>query len=172
MRKILLALCLLPPLSALAEDFNVTEIVAAHNRWRELVGVAPLTYSTSLATSAQQWAKHLQQNNQCKMQHSKTEGVYGENLYWGSALLWSDGKRELQKVAASKVVDDWAGEKSDYNYSANRCTPGKMCGHYTQVVWRSTKAVGCAVAVCADSKEQVWVCQYQPAGNWVGEKPY
>jgi hypothetical protein len=28
------------------------------------------------------------------------------------------------------------------------------------------------MAVCGDSQEQVWVCQYQPAGNVVGRKPY
>jgi len=47
-----------------------------------------------------------------------------------------------------------------------------MCGHYTQVVWRSTTTVGCAMAVCKDSQEQIWVCQYQKPGNWVGQKPY
>jgi hypothetical protein len=29
-----------------------------------------------------------------------------------------------------------------------------------------------AIAVCEDTREQVWVCQYQPPGNWVGHKPY
>ena len=47
-----------------------------------------------------------------------------------------------------------------------------MCGHYTQMVWQTSTKVGCAMAVCEDSQEQVWVCQYQPAGNWVGKKPY
>ena len=32
--------------------------------------------------------------------------------------------------------------------------------------------IGCGMAVCDDTKQQIWVCQYEPAGNWVGERPY
>jgi pathogenesis-related protein 1 len=39
------------------------------------------------------------------------------------------------------------------------------------VVWRDTKEVGCAMAICAN-KSQLWVCNYYPAGNMVGKKPY
>jgi pathogenesis-related protein 1 len=172
MKRLLLILCLLPALSAQALDIDEHEMVAAHNRWRAKVGVAPITYSSELAVSAQKWANNLKQNNECRMKHSDPQGKYGENLYWASALEWSNGKRELQKVTTAKVVDDWAGERADYNYKDNSCAKGKMCGHYTQVVWRSTTTVGCAIAVCSDTLEQIWVCQYQPPGNWVGEKPY
>jgi hypothetical protein len=106
------------------------------------------------------------------MQHSKPDGKYGENLFWASAVLWTDGKRELQQVKPKKVVDDWANERNDFDYAHNRCATGKVCGHYTQVVWRSTTTVGCAVAVCGNTLDQIWVCQYQPPGNWVGQKPY
>jgi len=147
--------------------------VSSHNKWRAEVGVAEkLTYSPTLATSAQNWANHLKLTNRCEMRHSKPKGKYGENLFWGSALTWSDGSKELQKVTPEQVVDAWGSEKVDYDYAKNSCTPGKMCGHYTQMVWRSTSQVGCAMAVCQDTKQQIWVCQYQPAGNWVGKKPY
>jgi pathogenesis-related protein 1 len=46
-----------------------------------------------------------------------------------------------------------------------------MCGHYTQVVWKDSKEVGCAAYQC-DDKSQVWVCQYKPAGNYVDQKPF
>jgi pathogenesis-related protein 1 len=70
------------------------------------------------------------------------------------------------------VVNSWGNERADYNYKNNSCREGKMCGHFTQLVWQSTTSVGCAVAECEDSHEQIWVCQYQPAGNWIGQKPY
>jgi hypothetical protein len=35
-------------------------------------------------------------------------------------------------------------EAADYDYKTNRCRAG--CGHYTQVIWRDTKELGCAVA--------------------------
>ncbi len=158
--------------NALAIAIDAQSIISAHNRWRAKVGVPKLVYSPSLAVSSQAWANHLRDTNQCKMRHSVPEGKYGENLFWASAMQWSDGRRELQIVSAKKVVDSWGSEKADYHYKKNSCLPGKMCGHYTQMVWRTTTEVGCAMAVCAKSQEQVWVCQYQPPGNWVGRKPY
>jgi pathogenesis-related protein 1 len=159
--------------SAFAGNFDRAAFISAHSKWRGDAGVKEkLAYSRELETSAQAWADKLKQDNQCKMQHSEPEGKYGENLYWASALKWSDGRLEMQKITPRHVVDNWGSEKADYDYAKNSCKPGKMCGHYTQVVWRDTRKVGCAVAVCADTKQQIWVCQYQPAGNWVGKKPY
>jgi pathogenesis-related protein 1 len=171
MKRVFL-LYLMTTLSAQAESFDATEMLAVHNHWRTKVGSPPLIYSPELAASSQRWADHLKVENHCRMQHSQPDGKYGENLYWASAIRWSDGKREVQQVSPQKVVDTWGNEVKDYNYALNSCTQGKMCGHYTQVVWKSTARVGCAFAVCADSSEQVWVCQYQTPGNWVGEKPY
>ncbi len=156
-----------------AADFDSAAMVSAHNKWRTDVGVKQkLSYSPALAASSQVWANQLKQSNHCKMKHSEPDGRYGENLYWASALKWSDGRNELQKISPQHVVDSWGSEKADYSYKSNRCTPGKMCGHYTQVVWRTTQKVGCAMAVCKDTQQQIWVCQYQPAGNWMGDKPY
>jgi pathogenesis-related protein 1 len=172
MKRLLLVCFLLPACTAHAYDFDAQEMLAIHNHWRKTVGAPPLQYSTELAASAQEWANHLKNSNHCEMQHSQPDGHYGENLFWASAMEWSDGRRELQTISPKTVVNDWGNERADYNHGSNTCAPGKMCGHYTQLVWKSTKAVGCAVAVCQDSLNQVWVCQYQPPGNWVGKKPY
>ena len=156
-----------------ASDFDRTAFITAHNKWRIHAGVTErLGYSTALADQAQAWADHLKTTNHCQMRHSKSDGRYGENLYWASAMRWSDGRKELQKVTPEQVVDSWGGEQADYDDRTNSCAPGKVCGHYTQVVWRTTTTVGCGMAVCDDTKQQIWVCQYQPAGNWVGERPY
>ena len=156
-----------------AGEIDTAAFIAAHNKWRAKVGITEkLRYSPALADTAQAWADNLKLTNHCRMRHSESDGQYGENLYWASALAWSDGRNELQKVSPGQVVDSWGSEKADYDYVSNRCTQGKMCGHYTQMVWRTTTTVGCAMAVCEDTREQVWVCQYQPAGNWTGRKPY
>lgn len=172
MLRFLFGCCLLTAFAAQALDFDTQEMVAAHNRWRKTVKTPPLSYSPELAAASQEWADHLKRHNHCQMQHSKPDAKYGENLYWASAVQWSDGKRELQRVTPREVVDDWGKEREDYDYKSNSCAAGKMCGHYTQVVWRTTTTVGCAAAVCEDTLEQVWVCRYQPPGNWVGQKPY
>ncbi len=169
----ILPITLLLALSAQAAKVEPAAIVAAHNKLRAEVGVTKkLTYSKTLAASAQAWANNLKRTNHCQMRHSEPDGKYGENLFWGSAVDWTDGRKELQKVSSKRVVEDWGSEKADYDYNSNQCAAGAMCGHYTQIVWRTTTKVGCGVAVCEDTKEQVWACQYQPAGNWVGKKPY
>ena len=155
-----------------AAGVDADAIVAEHNKWRSDAGIAEkLSYSPALAKSAQAWANQLQQVHHCQMQHSNAHGRYGENIFWSSALIWSDGSRELRNVSPKELVDKWASEKASYDYASNECT-AETCGHYTQLVWRSTTQLGCAIAVCNDTHEQVWVCHYQPAGNIFGEKPY
>jgi len=66
------------------------------------------------------------------------------------------------------VVDSWGNEIENYNYEDNSCSG--VCGHYTQIVWATTKKVGCAKIKCDGN--DIWVCNYDPPGNWVGQKPY
>jgi len=147
-----------------------TEMVKAHNRWRQKVRVPALSWADDLGDTAQQWAEHLRDANDCNMVHSGASKL-GENLYWASAVSWSDGGSERQEVTPAQVTDSWGSEKADYNYATNRCVSGKMCGHYTQLVWKGSTEVGCGMAVCGDDS-QVWVCNYRPAGNFIGRKPY
>ena len=155
-----------------AEAIDQAAIVATHNKWRAEAGVPTLSYSADLAKSAQLWANHLKQSRHCDMQHSNANGRYGENLYWTSPLIWSDGRKELRKVSPTEVIDSWGNEKADYDLALNACKAGAVCGHYTQIVWRDTLKVGCGMAACNDNHEQVWVCHYSPAGNISGESPY
>lgn len=146
------------------------EMVKAHNRWRQKVGVPPMRWAADLGGIAQQWAEHLRDANGCNMVHSNTRQL-GENLHWASAVQWSDGRIQRQRVTPTQVTDSWGAEKANYNYATNRCAKGKMCGHYTQMVWKSTTELGCGMAFCSDDS-QVWACNYRPAGNYVGRKPY
>jgi pathogenesis-related protein 1 len=145
---------------------DATAMLAAHNRWRSGVGVPPLRWSDKLAGIAQGWADHLTSNG-CSMYHSGNG--YGENIYQASALMWSDGRNELQKKTPQHVTDSWGSEVKFYNYADNSCSG--VCGHYTQLVWKTTTEVGCAMSVCGNNS-QIWVCSYYPAGNFVGQKPY
>lgn len=159
---------------ALALDFRQQqELVRAHNRWRAAVGVPALVWSDRLAAQATAWATWLKERNACAPQHSpdNPKNRTGENIFWASPVIWSDGRKERQEIAPAAVVDDWAGESRDYAYAANSCASGRMCGHYTQVVWKGSREVGCDFAVCRDGA-QVWVCNYSPPGNFVGQRPY
>jgi len=53
----------------------------------------------------------------------------------------------LQNGGTSIVVA-WDGEKSDYTFATRTCASGKVCGHYTQVVWAKSKYLGCGYAYC------------------------
>lgn len=157
-----------------AQDSNMADgMVAAHNEWRKKVGVGPVQWSADLAGAASEWARHLAGKLGCNMQHSRNEQREGtgENLYWASPVVWSNGRRETQKILPLNVVDSWGSESSDYNASNGTCRAGKVCGHYTQVVWRNSREIGCGMASCGDHS-QVWVCRYRPAGNFVGQRPF
>jgi len=144
-------------------------MVNAHNHWRRAAGVPDLRWSAPLADTAQRWADQLQQQG-CRPSHSGTRRL-GENLYWASPRYHSGGATQVQHVRAGDVVNAWASEQRDYDHASNTCARGKICGHYTQVVWNSTTDIGCAKAVCTD-RSQVWVCNYAPPGNWRGQRPY
>jgi len=60
----------------------------------------------------------------------------------------------------------------DYTYSTNSCASGKVCGHYTQVVWKNSTKIGCAGVVCSNGGGIIYGCNYDPPGNYSGQKPY
>lgn len=131
-------------------------IVNRHNYWRSKVGVRPLKWSSRLSLRAKKWANHLRSEN-CRVYHSS--GKYGENIYWSIRM----------KNTPESVVDEWADEIQYFDAKTGKCKGGE-CGHYTQIIWKNTTKVGCAVVQCGE--KEIWVCEYSPAGNWVGQKPY
>lgn len=131
------------------------DMLAAHNAVRARVGVPPLEWSNQLAARAQDWANTLLAR---KKFVQRPKSAYGENLF------------EITGAAASgtQAVSAWAAESRDYDYRKNKCR--KVCGHYTQIVWSATREIGCGVA--RGGGREVWVCDYAPPGNWIGQRPY
>jgi hypothetical protein len=68
----------------------------------------------------------------------------------------------------------WIREKQYFRPGVfpNNSTTGRVedVGHYTQVVWRATGEVGCALA--SGQREDILVCRYAEAGNYRGERPF
>lgn len=56
------------------------------------------------------------------------------------------------KATLETSIKLFYGEKKFYDYEKTRCMPGRVCGHYTQVVWATTTHLGCAVHVCEPLK--------------------
>lgn len=153
--------------SAIAAE-EQQQIVEAHNTERLThPDVGALQWSAELASWAQEWAQTVagqdmmfHRDDQRGNPFKPGEGL-GENIYgWGP----SSAKTGVD------AVQSWIAEKQWYDYAQDRCAAGKVCGHYTQVVWKSHQYVGCGKAISA--RDLVYyVCNYYPAGN-TGGRPY
>ncbi|MEO0348735.1 MAG: CAP domain-containing protein [Cyanobacteria bacterium P01_A01_bin.15] len=153
----------------LSTQTGIDQMLSAHNVVRQRVGVDGLNWSSDLAVGAQDWANTLIE--QGIYSHSpasqRQDGYIGENL--ANARVFGVGTVYQSPATA---IQGWIDEAQHYDYGSNRCAPGQVCGHYTQMVWADTTAVGCAVARSDNQKREVWVCHYEPGGNVVGQRPY
>jgi len=140
-------------------------ILDKHNEYRNMekaTDMQTMTYDMSLEEEAQQAAA------QCRFAH--TQSSNGENIWAGT----------IASFGAADPITTWWSEIKDYDYASNSCAEGKMCGHYTQIVWANTNKVGCGVQFCdqgiigAFGGKPGWIvfCQYSPPGNYRGQKPY
>lgn len=137
---------------------NEESWLVAHNTIRGEAWGSPtdLEWSSELETQAKEYAEYMAKTNDFK--HSETtnqqvcdpgkEYECGENL----SLDWGN------TVTPMETVQRWYDECKDYpgSYTSNS-------GHYTQVVWKNAKKVGCAYATNNEGK-QYGVCLYD-TGN-------
>ncbi|GJP72175.1 hypothetical protein CLOP_g2929, partial [Closterium sp. NIES-67] len=157
-----------PPVNGVCKEATsstaVLEYVMGHNAARSAIGLAPLAWNLTLAVRAQNWARVLATKHQCmQLEHGDTKGV-GQNLFAGCC-------NGFYKNA--DAVQAWVDEIKDYKKGKypDSCRAGKQCGHYTQVVWETTKQLGCGRVDCANGWT-VWACDYYPPGNYIGQYPY
>ncbi|KAI0361709.1 PR-1-like protein [Trametes cingulata] len=140
--------------SGATSQSDIDQYLQAHNSVRAQHGAAPLSWSDDLAAKAQQWA------NNCVFQHSGGKlGPFGENLAAGTGSSYG----------IQEAVKSWTDEVSEYD--PNNPQPS----HFTQVVWKASTQVGCAVQSCNgifDPKfgpAKFFVCEYSPQGNVIGQ---
>lgn len=132
-----------------------------HNQARAAVSLAPLAWDAGLAADAARYAATLAATR--TFAHAKRvagEPVQGENLWMGTRRAYS----------YADMVGSWVDERRYFRRGLfpdiSRAGSWHLVGHYTQIVWAGTKAVGCAVA--ANISDEYLVCRYFPAGNIVG----
>jgi hypothetical protein len=161
---------------ATGEPAALAGITMYHNQIRAMVnttGVAggalpDLTWDDSLAATAQAWVNQcIDKDGDGLVDHNDGRST-GHPTYVGENIYASTGT-----ATAHDAVFGWANEGADYDYATNVCASGKVCGHYTQVVWRTTLKVGCAINNCKNVKfSSTIVCDYGPGGNINNERPY
>ena len=139
-------------------------LLSLHNRERTAVGVPPLAWDPMLADAAAGYGPQLARRGRLAHSAPATRPGQGENLWMGTR-----GAYQLEEMIGS-----WTEEKS-------LLRPGVFpevsssghwsdVAHYTQMVWRTTTRVGCAL-----HRSRRWdflICRYAPPGNVVGQRVF
>ncbi|OAQ66760.1 SCP-like extracellular protein [Pochonia chlamydosporia 170] len=122
-------------------------ILNSTNFYRDQHNASAVSWNKTLASFA---GAYLQKSD-CQFEHSG--GPYGENLAEGYPN-------------ATASVEAWGNERDKYDFSDPQF--GHDTGHFTQLVWKNTTAVGCDRRLCGE-KGWYLVCEYWPRGNVVGQ---
>jgi Cysteine-rich secretory protein family len=153
-RFFVLALLTLPTSWLDTESATAQEMLTSQNVKRSSHCAPPFAWSNTLAAAAQHWANVCTRDptNPTGFAHSpaNTRPNQGENLAWGTG-----------NFTAESAVELWYKEINHYNFSSPGFSPAT--GHFTQMVWKNSTQLGCAMAHC--SGETFWVCRYSPQGN-------
>lgn len=130
-------------------------ILKKHNNYRNEYKCPDLVYDAKLCEFAQSRADTIAKSNQfC---HASS-CPYGENLYA------STSDKDL-----SACVDSWMSEKYGWIEKENNWQDG--LGHFSQVIWKTSKKLGVGKSKMPNGF-WVIVCNYDPRGNIIGQKPY
>lgn len=123
------------------------ECLKVHNEYRAMHGAGPLEWDNEMANHASGVS------GTCVFEHSG--GPYGENLAAGYD-------------SAAAAIKDWYDENTLYDYATGDFSSGT--GHFTQVVWKGAKKVGCAIVTCDGQNGtpgKFLTCNYD-TGNVIG----
>jgi hypothetical protein len=155
--------------------------VTAHNQARSgslnptpSPALPPVTWDYVLADSAYTYTSKCMAGTGGLVAHNANrttdyQALGGQDSYVGENIYASSGN----SVQPSDAVTAWMSEASAYNYATNNITDA---GHYTQVVWRDSVRIGCAIYNCPSSASLTYhdtiLCDYAPGGNITTQKPY
>ncbi|KAF9006605.1 CAP domain-containing protein [Cyathus striatus] len=135
--------------------FQIATFLNAHNSVRAAHNASALTWSSELAEKAGVWADNCQ--------FKPTGGVLSDQMY-GENIAAGTGK-----FSTYNAVEIFTQDEASYDPASPTYT------HFTQVVWKSTTQLGCAVSRCdgifdaSFGKASLYVCLYNPVGNVIGE---
>ncbi|PSN66182.1 PR-1-like protein [Corynespora cassiicola Philippines] len=144
------------------KDF-ISVAMDAHWYWRRIHCAQDLTWDHGLAQQALEDAMVCGAKAEHKRGGSNLSAV---SSHPASMQEWLDRARE--------IIHGWHEEEAKYPYSDPHYDGA--WGHFSQVVWRSTSRVGCAMALCDNQisgKPNPWptrmFCVYQSPGNYVND---
>ena len=138
-----------------------TNLVNLHNTLRKKHKSPSLTKSAQVTKFAQQATDHCSKiGNLDHTSHSYKSTTISQNLYFAP---WAP--------SADDVIEGWYyKEEPHYDYAKGQSKDGEVTGHFTAMIWKSTKEIGCAYTT---GKWQTYTgyyvaCEYYPTGNLPG----
>lgn len=154
----------------------INAFVAAHNQARSgpltpppSPPLPPVSWDAILADSVYNYAIRCQGMNGLLSHNANRSSDYqalGGSGYVGENIYGSSGSGATPDDAVSL----WMSEASSYDYASGNIG---SAGHYTQIVWRDSVRIGCAIVDCpALTYHNTVICDYAPGGNISGQKPY
>ena len=162
------ALVVASPLAAqvtfVPSETVAARLLAAHNVERARLGLKPLVWSAKLADHSKQWAQTLAESDKLEHAPDGADGDEGENL-------WNGTKHDY---TPDEMIAFFIDEAKHFKRGTfpDVSTTGRWddVGHYTQLVWKDTREVGCTIA--SNQRRDFLVCRYWPAGNIKGQPVY
>jgi len=156
---------------------NGLEVLGVDGTQPKAANMRELVWNDELAEVAQRWV------DQCAGAHDsnrRTETFSSVGQNWAAMY---GGNHDDSNAKATQMVENWYSEVKDItlkavnSYSSDLAVTGStgVIGHYTQVVWAETAEVGCGYMTSSNDDyglESVLVCNYGPAGNWLGAPVY
>lgn len=135
----------------------INEAFDSHNECRRRHGFDPLTQNTEIGFIAQQYANQMARTG--RIAHSDNKFMdqdLGENVY---SFDFRD-----PSMTGKKITNDWYNEIYGYKFMG----PQYGTGHFTQLIWKSSKEVGFGIAL-SNNGRAYFVANYFPCGNLIGK---
>ncbi|KAI5682046.1 hypothetical protein M9H77_03274 [Catharanthus roseus] len=145
-------------------NWEQQQYLKAHNEIRQKLGVPPLQWDANLTWYAHSWA--IKRREDCNYRNH-SQGKYGESSFW----------MQYKDFNPTEVVQQWYSEQLLYDHQKNLCKckyemDGCECGHYLNIIWKTTQRLGCSGYVYCTKQQGILVfCSYDPQGNYKGINP-
>ncbi|CAI6332258.1 unnamed protein product [Periconia digitata] len=139
----------------------IKTVMDAHWFWRRMHCAQELSWDPNLAQQALTSANSCSRN----VQHDKV----GSNL---SGVTPPPSEYEQWIKMARDCIHGWHEEEPKYPYGSPQIEAHAGYLHFTQMVWRDTTRIGCAMSNCndlTDSSPARIYCFYETPGNNVVE---
>eukprot|EP00754_Rhynchopus_humris_P018836 Rhum_TRINITY_DN14616_c9_g1::Rhum_TRINITY_DN14616_c9_g1_i5::g.102328::m.102328 len=144
-------------------QWQIDRLVEQHNFYRAKHGACPVTYNKAIADYTIGSAGFATTCSTGNLKHNSGSG-YGENI----AMQGKQIKGHTWD-AAEGVFMWYCSEEGCYDYN-NGGFSGST-GHFTQVVWKKSLEIGCAICTIQESgyNKVYLMCNYKDPGNYGGQ---